>query len=364
MFAITLKRKRSAEEAAALAAASDGSSTSAAGPAVLVEGADEHMYHSVYDMEAGGRSSSRRSRTTSGNSDNAPIPALPPPISDGHHRRGHSSASASNSLAVNQPTTVKLAPPGGSSHTSNNVLFNEMDLFVGGAGGFDPHSVPVAGPANYAEKNPKLSSSSFEWANFDDDAANLSAAANVNSSSIMDDSTLNTISSISDMNVNASQLSSSKTLSQNDATTSGTLVARYNVKNHPKTGSSSTIASTNFDGADPFSDAFGSDDPFSGSLAAGASELSGSLGASTNFKVSCIVRVVDFPSTILLFLQPHDSHSAQMLANQFGSIHLDRSTGSFKNNLDLSNSFSKQSVDSTSSADRYVDSVGLQTSIY
>ena len=82
------------------------------------------------------------------------------------------------------------------------------------------------------------------------------------------------------MNVNASTLSAtSKTLSQNDATTSATLVARYNQKQHPINSSSSTIASTNFDGADPFSDAFGSDDPFSGSLAIGGGDLSASLGA-------------------------------------------------------------------------------------
>lgn len=132
-----------------------------------------------------------------------------------------------------------------------------------------------------------MPSSSYEWANFDDDNHNNRSISG-NNQSIIDDSTLNTISSITDMNVQQS-LSNSRTLSQNDQTSaSATLVARSNQKNHLHNGSSSTIASTNFDGADPFSDAFGSDDPFSGSMAVGGGstdQISGSFALS-NLKVN------------------------------------------------------------------------------
>ena len=49
-----------------------------------------------------------------------------------------------------------------------------------------------------------------------------------------------------------------------------------------------------------------------------------------------------------------NSNSVPTLANQLDSIGLNKSAESFKSNLVLANSFSKQSVDSTSSADKYV----------
>ncbi|KAI2796251.1 Dab2p, partial [Blomia tropicalis] len=327
LFASTLKRKQRAEEAAALAASATSSSSPGRPDSVVniindtIQ--DDHMYHSVYEVDPNtnptvtNTSRSRRSRTISNNSENVPIPALPPPLSD-HQRRAH------QQINSNIPQTVKSQ-----QQQQQSNLFNETDMFAS----FDPNPQPTLLAPN---QNSKLPSSSYEWANFDDDNHNNRSISG-NNQSIIDDSTLNTISSITDMNVQQS-LSNSRTLSQNDQTSaSATLVARSNQKNHLHNGSSSTIASTNFDGADPFSDAFGSDDPFSGSMAVG--------GGSTD-QISGSFALSNLKSDL-------NSNSVPTLANQLDSIGLNKSAESFKSNLELANSFSKQSVDSTSSADKY-----------
>ena len=343
LFSITLKRKRSAEEAAALAIAESikedykeyYKAAEGGGSA-----AEDHIYHTMYGGVGGGdihgktgtsTSTRNRSRTTSQNSAEVIIPALLPPptaadfgagvaggVSGGHHHHHHRSRGQASSTSVStlQPASavVKLAPPPQPSSSSAAggpvpnaaadvpVFSNYMpympsggaNLGAGGGGGNQP-------------------TTAAEWANFDDDAhfGGGSSVAAQNNNSVMDDSTLNTISSLSSDAMpsglfagSSSSGGGSKTLSaQNDlSSASATLVGPRSgqpmgpplgnsnlgpgsAKNHPRNGSSSTIASGTFDGADPFSDAFGTDDPFSGSMAVGGGDLSASGGSLGNVKV-------------------------------------------------------------------------------
>lgn len=348
LFSITLKRKRSAEEAAALAIAESikedykeyykGSGAGAAGTS---GSAEEHIYHSMYEGDStlgklGTSTSARtRSRTTSQNSAEVIIPALLPPPSSAdvsagghlhHHHHHHSqqansrprgqSSTSSVSASLGGAAVVKLAPPP-TSGSNLNSSSSEVPVFSSYMPYMPSGSAVIGGSANSIANN----NNTVEWANFDDDVhgnfgnPNSQSAAN---NSVIDDSTLNTISSLSsEVNLGlgglgSSILSSSRTLSQNadegDLTTSATLVGprsgqtgnnNLGPKNAARNGSSSTIASGTFDGADPFSDAFGTDDPFSGSMAVGGgssgmADLTASQGGSLgNVKVRffCILNI-------------------------------------------------------------------------
>ena len=349
LFSITLKRKRSAEEAAALAIAESIKEDYKEYYKAAEGGSEDHIYHTMYGGVGGGSggdmlqgktgtstSTRNRSRTTSQNSAEVIIPALLPPptaadfgagvagVSGGaaghyhHHHRSRGQASSTSSVSTLQPASavVKLAPPPNSSSTGGPVQNANSAADVPVFSSYMPYM--PSGGANLGASgggggNQPTAAAAAEWANFDDDAhfGGGSSVAAQNNNSVMDDSTLNTISSLSSEAMpsglfagSSSSGGGSKTLSaQNDlSSASATLVGPRSgqpmgpplgnsnlgpgsAKNHPRNGSSSTIASGTFDGADPFSDAFGTDDPFSGSMAVGGGDLSASGGSLGNVKV-------------------------------------------------------------------------------
>ena len=122
-----MKRKRSAEEAAALVAA--GVATTTTGNINCSDSkslnSEDHLYHSVHDINDApsvtdqlsiSSTRTRRTRTISSSSENVPIPALPPPISD--HRRQHQTIAKAPTSAINP------AP------TTNSTLLNDMTIFT------------------------------------------------------------------------------------------------------------------------------------------------------------------------------------------------------------------------------------------
>ncbi|OTF70108.1 Phosphotyrosine-binding disabled-like protein [Euroglyphus maynei] len=205
--------------------------------------------------------------------------------------------------------------------------------------------------------------SSYDWAHFDDDHNQLS---------IKDDSTLNTISSISDtltFDNNQQTLNDSVTLvaGQQQQQYSTNQKFQMNSKailnsQNKLNVSSTTISSANFDGMDPFSDAFGSD-PFS--VASTTADISSNVFSARtphqnqqqqNRPPSNPGPNTMFDSNKLIFKEMN-SGSVPTLTNSFGSLSLDKSQQSLTNNQN-SNDLFKSNVElsqqnSNSQADKY-----------
>lgn len=384
LFTINLKRRRNAEEASALASSTANDSKDPL--------ANEPIYHSAYEHVNNSSApttdnysltnsiiaappnttlnrSARKQRTTSGSSTDivSGIPVLPVPPAD--HRRHHQ-----HHHHIQQQGQVYPSISAQSSTGASTSLFNELDMF--NPASFESAvTAPAIGTMNVEpmkqnnlqppRQAPAPSTSSFEWANFDEDPHPIPKqiqqqpylGGNTNNSLHQDD-TLNTISSISDVNISnlsctSSTLSAAKTLSsQND---SATLVApNLSTKNHQKNGSSSTIASSNFDGIDPFSDVFG-EDPFNtNSLAMqlGGGDLSASFQSAASNQSGYNQQSFQQPQVVML-PPPGASTSTGPLENKFGSLSLNKSTSSFRSDISATGSIGQQSNASISSADRY-----------
>lgn len=314
LFAITLKRKRAAEKEEATALYEDEHNQAQ----MVAMGDEPHFYHDInggggtyYNQAAplttsmvvpigsiGSSGRSRRTRNISGSSESVPIPALPAPLNDSgrrhHHHQSnlslppppskHSMASSSNTLKGVRAAGAR-SRPGFDSDCQSATSFDkkEPSAFSVPFGqpqqqqpqwvGFDTfgQTLPdnnVSAPIRLvtaAQPTTTTTSKPSNWANFDDDDNNMTSLyQNVPSQA---DDTLNTISSISEVNISnvstlASTAAANRTITASND--SNTLVARY--KCSAKNGSQSTIASSNFDGVDPFSDVFG-EDPFNASTA-------------------------------------------------------------------------------------------------
>nr|XP_027199694.1 probable serine/threonine-protein kinase DDB_G0282963 [Dermatophagoides pteronyssinus] len=403
LFAITLKRKRNAEQEQTAAS--------------VISSGEEHLYHSVPDQtsltsslqtsEIGDNNNdivTNNSTTTKSRArirtgvalENVPIPALPPPSEQHPRHRQHNQSTQQNQ---------RFATIGRVNDINNNfsqqqktlpsALINELDLFqpTNVTGGCQNLSASIDSSlpkdSNQPTTGTQRLASSYDWAHFDDDNNQLS---------IKDDSTLNTISSISDtltFSNNQQTLNDSITLvagqqqqqqqqqystNQKFQMNSKAIINSQNKLNV----SSTTISSANFDGMDPFSDAFGSD-PFS--TASTTADISSNLfSAKTslpqqeqqqqqsqqqNRPPSNPGPNTMFDSNKLSFKEMN-SGSVPALTNSFGSLSLDKSQQSSTNSQNFNNNLFKSNVElsnqnSDSQADKYAvlaDINSISTSIF
>lgn len=160
LFAITLKRKRSAEESAALAGSV---------PSITTD--HDHLYHSVGGDEDGGfltsglatttrsRARLRTATNSSSGSGDVPIPALPPPEHSRHRGGKFGTISSTSELAkahmnvINSNSNPIQTSQQQQQQQQQQTLFSEMDLFPGSN---TVTTVPLPPPPTMLTANPTV----------------------------------------------------------------------------------------------------------------------------------------------------------------------------------------------------------------